>query len=370
MLELVERALSPYGSIAASLTDVILYPEGGHFVVHKDTPRSEQMVGTLVVGLPIAHEGGALELRRAGLEVALDWGSGPPSSTELSWAAFYGDVDHRVLPVTRGTRVTLTYELSVVATQRPKDEPQTSATLRLALERMVHDGWFAKGEPLFIPCAHMVIAGRREKAGLPLPVSGLRGRDRQVAAIVEELELQANVRPCLAIVEPDGKRLPRSPLREAERMTLERPLSPAARAALGGWVVLEGEATGEDGESLEAYSLERFNPEAIDEARYVTRDAAHADFLTQSEAYSSTGYFGNEFGEALFYTFAAIEVSAPPPSTEFLASPRREERVVHPRFGRGIITTERSSEGRTILEVQFEDGSNRKLEASFVKRIP
>lgn len=188
-------------------------------------------------------------------------------------------------------------------------------------------------------------------------------------AILTELGLDATVRPCLAIANPpDGKRLPPYPLRDAERMALERPFPLSSKPALGGWVVLEAEATGEDGEPFDAFSLERFNPESIVDDRYVTRDAAHTEFLAHTEAYSSTGYFGNEFGEALFYAFAAIEVFAPP-GTEALSGPRGERRVSHPKFGEGMVTGERTSAGKTVLEIQFEDGSNRKLDSTFVKRL-
>lgn len=373
VLDIVERELSPYGALSASLTDVVIYPEGGHFAVHKDTPRNEQMLGTLVVGLPVPHEGGTLELRHGGLEVALDWSKSHSDPMALSWAAFYGDVDHYVLPVTHGTRITLTYQVTVDRERWTGSETPKATTFRRALERAVGEGALSKGGRLFIPCAHMVIAGRHEKAGQPgqpVPVSSLRGRDRHLAAIFTELGLQAAVTPCLAIVNPpDEKWLPAYPLRDAERMALERPFSPRSKEALGGWVVLEGGATGEDGEPFDAFSLERFNPEAIEEDSYVTRDAAHAEFLAHSEGYSSTGYFGNEFGEALFYTFAAIEVFAPMTATDPLCRPNEEKRVSHPKFGEGIVTGERTSEGTTVLEIQFEDGAKRKLDAAFVKRL-
>ena len=72
----IEAALSPRTRLAATLTDVVVYPVGGHFALHKDTPRSSDLIGTLVVALLIAHDGGAFHI---GGDV-VDW-SGPCAPT-------------------------------------------------------------------------------------------------------------------------------------------------------------------------------------------------------------------------------------------------------------------------------------------------
>ncbi|KAJ3128166.1 hypothetical protein HK098_005066 [Nowakowskiella sp. JEL0407] len=48
--------------IQASLTNST-FMRLGDFLTHLDTPRSENMFGSLVVGLPIAHKGGELKVR-------------------------------------------------------------------------------------------------------------------------------------------------------------------------------------------------------------------------------------------------------------------------------------------------------------------
>ena len=48
---------------------------GGHFKAHVDTPRSEQMFGSLVVCLPTCFSGGALVTRHHQQEVKCDWSS-------------------------------------------------------------------------------------------------------------------------------------------------------------------------------------------------------------------------------------------------------------------------------------------------------
>ena len=86
---------------AASSVPCCLPQDGGFFKPHRDTPKSQHFVGSLVVCLPVAH---------GGHSVAYEWGAGAGRG-EVQWAAFFGDCLHQVLPVTSGARVTLTYDL-------------------------------------------------------------------------------------------------------------------------------------------------------------------------------------------------------------------------------------------------------------------
>lgn len=90
-----------------------VYGKGGFFKSHKDTPRGANMFGSLVVVLPIAHEGGGLILRHRGRELNFDASTvlkrAPPST--VAYVAFYSDVDHEVLEVSSGHRVTITFNL-------------------------------------------------------------------------------------------------------------------------------------------------------------------------------------------------------------------------------------------------------------------
>lgn len=66
-------------------------------------------MGSLVVCIPHPHEGGQLAVRHQGREVTYNWG--PESVSAIQWAAFFSDCEHEVLEVTKGHRVTLTYNL-------------------------------------------------------------------------------------------------------------------------------------------------------------------------------------------------------------------------------------------------------------------
>ncbi|KAK3333222.1 hypothetical protein B0T19DRAFT_439999 [Cercophora scortea] len=86
----------------------------GHFHAHVDTPRSPFQFGSLVVCLPVPHEGGELEVRHKGKTMAFDWSSTATEDAALHWAAFYSDCEHEVFEVKSGHRLTLTYNLYAV----------------------------------------------------------------------------------------------------------------------------------------------------------------------------------------------------------------------------------------------------------------
>jgi hypothetical protein len=83
------------------------------FKSHQDTPRSQSHFGSLVIVFPTAHTGGALQFRHGTREWTLDSGADLTSlpSPAVSYAVFFSDVEHEVLPVTSGHRVTITYNL-------------------------------------------------------------------------------------------------------------------------------------------------------------------------------------------------------------------------------------------------------------------
>jgi hypothetical protein len=83
------------------------------FKPHIDTPRGENMFGSLVVVFPTPHEGGALFLRHRGQEWVFDSGRELTALRQpsIGYVAFFSDVEHEVAPVISGHRVTLTYNL-------------------------------------------------------------------------------------------------------------------------------------------------------------------------------------------------------------------------------------------------------------------
>ena len=111
--DLIE-ACSPatFGQGEANVYDKNYRDAGGHFKSHVDTPQSVAMFGSLVVCLPSRFSGGQLVTRHGGKKICYDWSSAPDKTPcNLEWAAFYSDVEHEILPVTEGYRVTMTFNL-------------------------------------------------------------------------------------------------------------------------------------------------------------------------------------------------------------------------------------------------------------------
>jgi len=108
----IESLIPNCAGLQAELYKLNIYAPGGFFKPHVDTPQSGQMFGSLVVCLPTHFNGGELIVRHEKKEIKYDWSS-PDSdlSNSLQWAAFFSDIEHEVLPVTEGYRVTLTYNL-------------------------------------------------------------------------------------------------------------------------------------------------------------------------------------------------------------------------------------------------------------------
>lgn len=99
----------------------------GFFRLHKDTPKAENHIGTLLIGLPFAFTGGELLLNHGSGTATIDWSNTHLTASHggklvLPWVFFYSDVKHEILPVMSGHRVTLAFDVyssRVVAYQEP-----------------------------------------------------------------------------------------------------------------------------------------------------------------------------------------------------------------------------------------------------------
>ena len=88
---------------------LLVYGPGQFFKPHQDTEKHAGMVATLVLVWPSPHIGGELRIRHTLHEVG--FASQHVQADALRWFAFYADCRHEVLPVSDGTRVTLTFDL-------------------------------------------------------------------------------------------------------------------------------------------------------------------------------------------------------------------------------------------------------------------
>jgi hypothetical protein len=106
IIDNIQNHMTNGKSVKLSLDKLNIYSEGGHFKIHKDTPRGPDMIGSLIVCFPSSFTGGDLILHTESETV---FNFSKLSETHYQWTAFYSDIDHEVKPVTSGNRITLTY---------------------------------------------------------------------------------------------------------------------------------------------------------------------------------------------------------------------------------------------------------------------
>ena len=189
-------------SIQAEVYKLNIYSSGGFFKAHVDTLRSEQMFGSLVVCLPTQFSGGELVIRHHGRTVKFDWSSPPDNPRKTaSWAVFFSDVEHEVLPVTEGHRITLTYNLYSKTCETKAIEAislhdtsinslykELSAALR-------HPHFMRSGGVLGFVCQHKyTYTDLNSTSSLP---HLLRGADKIVYSVARSLGLSVIVKPVI-----------------------------------------------------------------------------------------------------------------------------------------------------------------------------
>ncbi|TEB32369.1 hypothetical protein FA13DRAFT_1773730 [Coprinellus micaceus] len=119
ILDIVHDQLLHYSkstkNLEAHLYKLNVYGPGSFFKPHVDTPRSDKLFATLVVVLPTVHAGGNLLLGENGALLNFDSAKQvydpEAKAPRVAFVAFYSDIEHQVLPVESGYRVTLTYNL-------------------------------------------------------------------------------------------------------------------------------------------------------------------------------------------------------------------------------------------------------------------
>ena len=323
--------------ITAELYALNIYGRDGHFQPHKDTPRGDDMLGSLVVCLPSRFEAGQLVVSHRGSFKVFDWGSeidAQPESNRVRWVAFFGDVDHAVERLSFGNRITLTYLLRrgsgaviadpkrpLVAASDAAPVPAESERLTLLLRTALSEPkLLPEGGVLGFPCFHMYSQDVRFQARMTTlskkSALALKGRDHTVAEAALKLGLTVMLRPYLVETCADQtwelKHFPTEKNRaglgeQMEESDLEDTLPLASEATypsdLGiAWVV-----------PPPGFNSVPFVYGRDDNGRERPEnpDLPALEYLHGCE-YSSTGYFGNEAGDVDFYVYAALLVTIPP----------------------------------------------------------
>lgn len=97
----------------------------------------------------ILRSGGALRVKHRGETVDFAWGHTKTSQQTIKWVAFYGDCEHEVLEVTKGHRVTLTYNLyysSIGKLAQPVSDPHQLPLYDIVREMLLEQKFMRKCE--------------------------------------------------------------------------------------------------------------------------------------------------------------------------------------------------------------------------------
>jgi hypothetical protein len=347
ILKKIQRALVPHdpNSISAELYAVNVYTDGGHFAPHKDTPRGNNMFGSLVICLPSQFSTGDLVLSHRGVIERYDWGPAiekQAKPNQLHWVAFFGDVDHQIERIWGGARVTLTYLLRRGECWSPMREvagEDLAPRIQEAWQTLLADKTFLPdGGILGYPCCHLYHQDARfqsEQSPIDQQSSAmLKGRDYLVAATSLQAGLKISFNPYMFENCADEiwqlDRFPTSKEksklgRQVESSDLEKALPiRASSESNGDFGVTWLEPPPSSGE-FEWKSQETRDPELP------------ASALLHSCDYCPWGNFGNESSEVDLYTFAALHIEIPKfgqglraatsPSTKTSSKPKRSTRT-------------------------------------------
>ncbi|KAG8943208.1 hypothetical protein FRC04_003171 [Tulasnella sp. 424] len=144
ILDAISREISILSvkQVEAKLYKLNSYVTGGHFKLHQDTPKGENHIGTLLIGLPTSFSGGQLMLKRWSSETSIDWstdGRRGLSKTNLPWVFFYADTEHEILPVTAGHRITIAYDIYKTNAIQAFIPSQLNANLDVSSKQIFQD---------------------------------------------------------------------------------------------------------------------------------------------------------------------------------------------------------------------------------------
>lgn len=324
VLAQIRASLCPHEAAPpiAELHSLNVYGRGGHFVAHKDTPRDPSVFGTLVVCLPLTFSGGQLVVEQQA-RATFDWetrsysfaSSPEKEARRIRWAAFFGDVDHRIETVTSGCRATLTYELrrtpdseAAVPGQPGKAEAAFTATLA---EALADPKFLSDGGKFGMPCLHLYAVPTEERMlpGIESLRDYLKGRDRLVAIALTRAGLEPRVVPYVfETCAGDSWRLRRGASAREKEMFAQKRLK---GSILERKLPIEFHAAFRQSDDVTWL----VRPPWVSSYREPAdgRPEPAVELLGQTE-YSATDYFGNEASDVSFYAAAAILFDVPPTS--------------------------------------------------------
>jgi predicted 2-oxoglutarate/Fe(II)-dependent dioxygenase YbiX len=200
LADIVARAttgLGVSGPVVADFYKLLVYDTGSFFVNHRDTEKAAGMFATLILVLPSLYTGGALLVRHRDREVRLELSCPEPS--QVTFATFYADCVHEVLPITSGYRLALVYNLRRQGRgQLP--QPPDYDTEQADVTALLHQWSVGKDAPdddspkkLLYPLEHAYTSAE-------LAFDALKGADAAAAAVLVAAAAAADCDLYLALV--------------------------------------------------------------------------------------------------------------------------------------------------------------------------
>ncbi|MCR9161604.1 MAG: 2OG-Fe(II) oxygenase [Nannocystaceae bacterium] len=180
-------------TLVPKLDKMTIYGPGQFFKPHKDTEKTDAMIGSLVVLLPSRHTGGALRVEHGGrrYEVRRTVRRAP----KIDLVAFYADCVHEVRPVKSGFRVALVYGLEVRSKASAKARRSRAPTLQRAVQ-----SYFESSAPRTDKLVYLL---DHQYTPANLGWNRLKGADgprvRALCEVADALALDAHL--CLASIE-------------------------------------------------------------------------------------------------------------------------------------------------------------------------
>lgn len=190
---IVKRAAEGLGvtkPVVAELYKLLVYNEGSFFVEHRDTEKASGMFATLVIVLPSLYTGGELQVRHRDRKVQLDLRSPEPS--EVTFAAFYADCVHEVLPITAGCRLTLVYNLLLRSAKGRLPEPPSYEAEQAAVVDLLRQWAAAKESPDDNAPEKLIYPLEHAYTPAALAFDALKGADAAVASVLVPAAEQAD----------------------------------------------------------------------------------------------------------------------------------------------------------------------------------
>lgn len=200
----IKKGLDLETDVIAEPYSLNAYQKGGKFARHKDTPRGDDMLGTLVICLPSWFTGGKMTVSLGdetkeyfGNPSKYSWQEKePPKPRIVEWCAFFADVDHEIHEVEEGVRITAAFLLkrgdrASASSNLPKriaGQEQADRIKEGLLGGLRDERFLASGGKVGFPCLHLytnteVFPGKKDssQALTPAQISKLKGRDLLIA---------------------------------------------------------------------------------------------------------------------------------------------------------------------------------------------